>query len=264
MEMAQGKGSLVPLYLRHGLIGFLLFAVACQSALPRRLAQRPLSLPAGENRVDLEVGASADLGGSGFQVLGAGGIYARGLSDRWELGLPLVLRHRLGDEILQWRLQGGLFGVGFSSTPTRRVDDLQDPRQPPRFGGQWVLAPGLGADLRWAFASDWAVVAGVSGRLDLDFIDVRPGGFGLYAQLQRSLLDELSLAVSTATSYGRVLNDEPLRFLGVVSAFEVWLHLSPSVDLVLRPRVSLFNDVEALEITRVAMGGTVGMDWHFQ
>ncbi|MEO1231638.1 MAG: hypothetical protein AAFZ18_22285 [Myxococcota bacterium] len=258
---------LAALSLRGLLLSVALPMSGCTSQLPRRAAHRPLTLPAGENRVEFGLGptlrteAASDGSGVGF----FGTIYARGITDRLELRLPLIARYRFGGDEAQWGIEGGIGGVG-NANVSRRLEDDADPRQPPRFRSSDILVfPFLALMGRLPLSETLTLSGGLGGGFETDFLFLRTGNVFLSSGLVWSPIDELSWGGSLAGSLGLPGEVDARASQAQLSTSLRW-HALPTFDAVLIISGGLYDELEPEFLIGPVQeyGIFLGFDWHFQ
>jgi hypothetical protein len=233
-----------------------------------------VTLPAGENQVQLGLGAYGALEGpaSDLPLLLDGVGYARGLTDRFQLRLPLVAAYQLTrpgrqDEAagLQLAVETGLYGAGFS--PGSRLEDFEDPRQPRRFADGFTVDPGVGLLGRLPLGSAWTLFGRVETVVFWDFFALQSARYHGNLSLVVSPVDVVSVGFFGETSLDQDLRAADGLSPEVRAGAMVWLHVDGQLDLTARPTLTwLGNYPFSLDAREDALhvGGLVGFDWHFQ
>lgn len=242
---------------RRILLVALLGLGGCTSSLPRRAADRPLTLPAGENRGALGQGIFVRDGLAQLTFDGVG--YARGLTDRLELRLPFILRYRSEGDGAQWGIEGGIGGLGLLiSASGERVSVDSDPRQLPRTRRPDITVwPFLGLVARVPLAEALTLEGGLNGSFQTGFAEIRQWGLGAQARLVWSPFEVFSMALG-AGAVGYADGSVEVTLRSSAGAFgALWWHTHPTLDVVLRPGL-------VYEATGFASSLTLGVDWHFQ
>lgn len=230
------------------LLGLLVVAGGCASDLPRRSAQRPLTLPRREHRITTGAGPTLDEGEFVGLELG----YGYGITDAVEARFPLGLRVRLGGEA-----EGAAWGFDVGVLPRRltggrRLEDADDPRQPSRFVDGPAVAPSLGLIARVPLGSQFELRGRIGGIAELDEAGWVRSGYELEIDSVWSPSDWVSASAQFHLREGA--NGRSTARGGVVA------HLSSTVDILV-----LGGGTDMYEVNERWAPFVAGyLDWHFR